>query len=121
MGGLRVLLVDDDSINRIVLKRRLLELGCEVVAVENGARALDALESASFGLILMDLHMPVLDGLQAAREIRRRGCKGRLLALTADCYAEARQEALAAGFQGVVQKPLDLNELARILAESSSE
>ena len=100
---LRALIADDNEINAVVLQRLLETLGCEVTAVADGLAATECFDEAAFDLIVLDLHMPVLDGLGAVRHIRdaetERGLSRHLVAaLTADAMDETRARCLAAGF-----------------------
>lgn len=108
--ALRVLAADDHPINRKVLGLLLGQVGVEPVFVEDGAQAMEAAQNAAFDVILLDLHMPVLDGMSAARAIR--GGQGPnaatpIIALTADAMAETVAQCKAAGITLHVAKPID--------------
>ena len=108
--ALRVLAADDHPINRKVLGLLLGQVGVEPVFVEDGAQAVEAARNAAFDVILLDLHMPVLDGMSAARAIR--GGTGPnattpIIALTADAMAETVAQCQAAGITLYVAKPID--------------
>lgn len=114
---LRVLLVDDNQVNRIVTSRLLATFDCVVRTADNGAQAF-ALAARPFDLILMDLQMPVMDGFAATKEIRKgRGPNRRtpIVALTAGEFEDDRQARLDAGMTGFLAKPIDPYELERIL------
>lgn len=114
----QVLVADDNAINRKVAQFALARLGCRVVLVENGAQALEAANQARFDLILMDMAMPVMNGLEATRKIRDgRGLNARtpIVALTANAFAEDRQACLDAGMQAHLAKPVKDEALARVL------
>lgn len=119
----RVLLADDDEVNALATRRRLERLGLEVVRASDGleavARAEEAMAGASapFAVILMDLRMPRLDGLEATRRIRalegERGApRTRIVALTASAFADEREAARAAGIDDLLVKPVDPATLA---------
>jgi CheY-like chemotaxis protein len=110
---LRVLLVEDNRINQVVALRLLQKtFGLQAEAVANGAEALEALRQRDFDLVLMDCHMPVLDGLAATRRIREPDSGVRdpwipIVAMTANAVRGAREECLAAGMDDYVPKPIN--------------
>jgi CheY-like chemotaxis protein len=111
-----VLLAEDNPVNRAVVEKLLEVLGCRVDTVDNGREAVKAALANPYHLVLLDWHMPVMDGLAAAREIRRRGGRPtRLVALTASALAGDREACLAAGMDDYVAKPVTLERLAEIL------
>jgi two-component system, sensor histidine kinase and response regulator len=106
----RILLAEDNEVNQKVATRVLERLGYRADVVGDGAAALDAWEKRSYDLILMDCQMPVLDGYEAAREIRRREEGGRripIVALTAHAMVGAEAACRAAGMDDYVVKPID--------------
>jgi two-component system, sensor histidine kinase len=114
----QVLLVEDNLINQKLALLLLKKLGCEVACSENGRLALDRLQGVAFDLILMDVNMPVLDGLAATREIRAlAGPVGQtpVVVVTADVMNEAIENAFAAGANDFIAKPLQLEKLAQLL------
>jgi CheY-like chemotaxis protein len=121
--GVRVtaLVVDDIRENRDVLRRMLSELGCEVREAANGLEAVQAAGEVRLDIVFLDIRMPVMDGLAAAREIRRR-CQDvgatapRLVALSASALAHEQQRYLAAGFDDFLAKPLSFERLCGSLA-----
>ena len=113
----RVLLVEDNPINQEVARAQLTELGLDVVLAENGAEALLQLEQSRFDLVLMDIQMPVMDGHEATRQLRARGCTLPIIALTAAAMAEDQHKALAAGMNGHLSKPIDPAALERVLMQ----
>jgi len=120
---LHVLIADDNPVNRMVARGLLQRLGHQVVEVEDGAQALEAVEQAApetFDVVLLDVHMPVLGGLEAARAIRAlpdARSEVPLVALTADAMPQHRQEALEAGMDAHLSKPVRLQALDAVLAE----
>jgi signal transduction histidine kinase/ActR/RegA family two-component response regulator len=111
---LHVLVADDNATNRFVAARLLEMFGCTLELVEDGAQALEAVSMRPFDLILMDIKMPVMDGVEATRAIRALpGPAGRvpILALTANADARDEVEYLAAGMNGVAQKPIQPDAL----------
>ena len=113
----RVLLVEDNPVNQLVAKGMLGKLGCEVVTATHGAEALDHLELRDFDLVLMDCNMPVMDGYEASRHIRRSGRWPHLpiVALTANAMSEERERCRAAGMSDYLAKPFRREELAALL------
>jgi len=112
--GLRVLLVEDNPINQKVASLMLEKLQCEVSTCDNGALAIDQVQAQAFDLVLMDVNMPVMDGLTATRHIRALpGAVARIpiVVVTADVMNDARDQALAAGASDFLAKPLQLPQL----------
>jgi two-component system, sensor histidine kinase and response regulator len=106
----RVLVVEDNVVNQQVTRRFLERLGCEVTVAENGARAVESCRQATFDLVLMDVQMPIMDGLAATREIRRHESQGNrtpIIALTASAMTDELERCLAAGMDGLLTKPLE--------------
>ncbi len=123
LGGLRVLVVDDVPVNRLVAALFLKPLGCRVGEAEHGAAAMEMLAAGNYDLVLLDIHMPVMDGVATIREIRTSGGRlGRIpvIALTADAMTGDRDRYLAMGMDGYIAKPINEQELAaemlRVLA-----
>jgi signal transduction histidine kinase/CheY-like chemotaxis protein len=113
----RVLLVEDNPVNQLVAKGMLGKLGCEVMVAAHGGEALDQLETHEFDLVLMDCNMPVMDGYEASRQIRRSGRWPQLpiVALTANAMSEERERCRAAGMSDYLAKPFRREELAALL------
>ena len=116
--GLRVLVADDNPVNRQVVTLMLVRLGCEVESAENGQQALERLREARFDTVLMDVRMPEMDGFEATRRIRsdRRYGQTRVIGLTAAALDGDRERCLAAGMDEYLAKPVRLEELRRVLA-----
>jgi two-component system, sensor histidine kinase and response regulator len=114
----KVLVVEDNIVNQQVARRFLERLGLEVHIAENGQRAVDVCAQTAFRLILMDVQMPVMDGLSAAREIRRREGANQavpIIALTASAMTDELERCTAAGMNSLLAKPLELGRLREIL------
>ncbi|MCK9914117.1 response regulator [Microbacteriaceae bacterium K1510] len=127
--GLSVLVAEDNDINALLARALLARLGHRPEVVENGAAAVDAWQRARaagrpYDLVLMDIQMPGMDGLEAARRIRAAEAgeapPTRILALSANAQAEDRDAALAAGMQGLLTKPLDRERLQEALDATGS-
>ena len=115
----RVLVVEDNHVNQMVAEGVLHSLGYEVDIAENGRLGLDALAERSYAAVLMDCHMPEMDGFEATIELRRREGVGRhtpVLAMTAGVLAEDRERCQAAGMDDFVAKPINVQLLAEKLA-----
>ena len=117
-GALPVVLVVEDFEDNRFMMRRLLEMsGYRVVEAVNGNQAVEMAESESPDIILMDLSLPLLDGLAATRRIRERNGSGRvpIVAVSAHDSADFHAEALAAGCNEYVTKPIDFDQLVQLL------
>jgi CheY-like chemotaxis protein len=112
----RILVVEDNPVNRTVALMQLQKLGYRASAAVNGAEAIQALEQGSYDLVLMDCQMPVMDGFEATRRIRASGHPGiPVIALTANAMQSDRERCLAAGMNDYMAKPMELRQLADIL------
>ena len=117
--GKRVLVVDDVAINRELCRVMLEQHGCEVVLADDGQGAIDAVRAERLDLVLMDVHMPLMGGIEATRAVRAEGYQTLpILALTASGGAQQVQACLDAGMQGHLLKPLSPQDLAAALAGS---
>lgn len=117
----RVLLVEDNDVNRMVAQRMLEHLGLTVTTAGDGAEAVRLVESQPFDCLLMDVQMPVMDGLEATRRIRRRETEqGRravpIIALTANAMSDERRRCLEAGMDAHLAKPFRRHSLGRLLS-----
>jgi CheY-like chemotaxis protein len=130
LDGLRVLVVEDNPTNRMIATKLLESLGASVATAEDGYLGVEAAARGDFHQILMDVQMPGIDGLEAARRIRALGgaaARTPIVALTANVLAHQRRAYLDAGMDGVVGKPISpgvlLREIARLSApaEPASE
>jgi PAS domain S-box-containing protein len=117
LQGLRVLLVDDNDINRLVAHKILDRMGMLVDEAGNGQEALAHLEAQAYDLVLMDVQMPVLDGLEATRRIRADGRWPELpvIAVTAHAMADEIQRCHQAGMNDHIAKPINAEALARVM------
>ncbi len=114
LEGIRILVAEDAPVTRLLLGEMLTKLGASVLLVEDGAQAVERVRGEAFDVVLMDMQMPVLDGVEAARQIRALGgaqAELPILALTADVVAEHRRHYQSAGLDGVLHKPVDWSEL----------
>ncbi len=111
-----VLLAEDNVVNQRISTLLLEGLGLRVTVVGDGRQAVEAAVDGTYDVVLMDCQMPVLDGLEATVELRARGCRTPVLALTAGASRQDELACLAAGMDGYVTKPVEPVELGRILA-----
>ncbi|WP_169719897.1 PAS domain-containing protein [Marinobacterium litorale] len=112
----RVLLAEDNEVNQEVARAQLERLGLCVKVVPDGQQAVDAVRDQHFDLVLMDIQMPVMDGLEATRQIRAMDSEIPVVALTAAVLPQDRQQALASGMNAVLGKPFRRNDLVQVLA-----
>ncbi|WP_108879936.1 ATP-binding protein [Anderseniella sp. Alg231-50] len=119
---LRVLLAEDNTTNQLVIGNMLERLGCLVDIVSNGIEVIDSVQSRPYDVVLMDISMPEMDGLEATKHIRALDdevSKIPIIALTAYALDEDRQTALTAGMDEFVAKPVSRLELARAISRQS--
>ncbi len=112
----RVLLAEDNEVTRHFFVKTLEKLGLEVTAVDDGKAALKEALSGQFDLLLLDIRMPGLDGLEVARRLRAAGFRKPILAITAHAVSEVEAESLRAGMDGFITKPISREELWRHLS-----
>ncbi|MGF7078061.1 ATP-binding protein [Mucilaginibacter sp. UYCu711] len=112
-SGLSILLVEDNILNVMVVQTFLKRRGAVIDVAGNGQEALAMLDTSKHRLILMDLHMPVMDGYEAARRIRAKGITIPIIALTANLPQDIQDEVHAAGIDDIVVKPFLPDELYR--------
>ena len=114
----QVLLAEDNPVNQKVAVRFLERMGCTVRVADNGAEAVKAYREGRFDIVLMDLQMPVMDGLSATREIRALEGSGPatpIVALTANAMSGQLERCLEAGMNGFLSKPLEISRLQEVL------
>jgi CheY-like chemotaxis protein len=126
--GYSLLVVEDNEINRIVAETLLSEMGFAVDTAENGRQGIEAFLRKAYDLIFMDIRMPIMDGLTAAREIRlleagrdslaasaARPSRVPIIAMTANAMREDREHSREAGMDGHISKPIDIAEIRSVL------
>ena len=116
--GLKILVVEDNKVNQMVLMRMLQRMGCHAELACDGASAIGSVEANSYDVVLMDLNMPEVDGLEATRRIRRMPAAQSgvpIVALTASATEEDRAACLAAGMNDYLSKPMEIQALRRAL------
>jgi signal transduction histidine kinase len=117
--GMKVLVAEDNATNRKVIVKLLEKLLVDVAVVEDGQQLLDCIDAINPDLILMDCHMPVVDGFEATRELRRRGLKTLIFALTAGVTNEERTECFDIGMNDILTKPVTLQSLKLALQKAA--
>jgi signal transduction histidine kinase/CheY-like chemotaxis protein len=123
LTGLRVLLADDNRVNREVVKLFLTPYDVQITETENGQQVLDALARGTFDVVLLDVHMPVMDGMEALAILRSGDTPYRdipVIALTADAMSGDRERFLSKGANGYVTKPIDQGDLVSAIARVRS-
>lgn len=113
--GLRVLAVEDNPINRVILAEQLRTLGCEVELAQDGVEALQLCRELVFDLVVTDINMPRMDGHALARQLRDDSNPVPVIGATANATAEERERCLASGMQGYLSKPIDIASLRKAL------
>jgi CheY-like chemotaxis protein len=116
LEGFRILVAEDNATNRLIVKKMLVARGAALTLACNGQEAVQAYVRQPFDLVLMDLSMPVMTGLEATREMRRLEAEYRwhrcvVLAMTGNAFDSDRDEAMAAGMDGFLTKPLRMQHL----------
>jgi CheY-like chemotaxis protein len=118
----RILLVEDNAVNQKLALRLLAQMGCRADVAGNGLEAIQALERQRYDVVLMDVQMPEMDGLEASRRIRREfaaDAQPRIIAMTANAMQGDRELCLAAGMDDYVSKPIRREELVDALSRSN--
>jgi CheY-like chemotaxis protein len=116
--GARILVVEDNLVNQKVALKLLEKLGYAAEAVNNGEKAVERILKTQFSLVLMDCQMPVMDGFEATRQVRKReeGRRTPIVALTAGALQSDEEMCIQAGMDAFVTKPVDLRKLTEVLA-----
>ena len=112
---LNILVVDDLRLNQLMLTAILEDIGHQVTCACNGEEAITKIDSEHYDLVYMDRHMPIMDGIEATRAIRKNGNPIPIIALTGSTDEEEKKVCLDAGMNDFIAKPVDLEELTRTL------
>jgi signal transduction histidine kinase/CheY-like chemotaxis protein/PAS domain-containing protein len=116
-SGKRILLVEDVEVNRLIVTAMLEDTGCIIDEAENGQVGVDMTRAANYDLILMDMQMPVMDGLTATRTIRSFNTVVPIIAMTANAFKEDADACLRAGMNAHLAKPIDNESFMRLLSD----
>jgi len=117
LEGLKILIAEDNIFNTKLISRYLEIWGASISVAENGQEVLDYNQKDKFDVILMDLHMPIMDGYEATNTIRKQGNKIQIIALTASDHFASKEEMLKLGFNGYAVKPIDTKDLYKQLKD----
>ncbi len=117
-GYRRILVAEDNKINQIVTKNLLDIIGYDCIIVENGFNALQMVKKEDFDLVLMDLNMPYLNGIEATKRIREFDQTTPIIALTASELSEVQEQCMAIGMNDIINKPLNKNDLRNIISKN---
>ena len=119
LDGVSILLVEDNEVNQEIAGEFLHMLGADMDIASNGAEAVEKVKQTAFDVVLMDIQMPVMNGLEATRRIREHeaaaGGHVPIIAMTANAMSGDREKSLAAGMDDHITKPIDINELEKAL------
>ncbi len=119
---LNILIAEDNSVSQMIAIRMLKKLGIRARAASNGIEAIQALERQSYDIVLMDIEMPEMDGIEATRIIRDRWPEGPKVIVTTDCASSPYRElCLNAGASEFLNKPIKLKELTSVIKRNMSE
>jgi CheY-like chemotaxis protein len=113
----KILLVEDVEINRMIVAGLLEDSGCIIDEAENGEAAVYMAEKNTYDLILMDVSMPVMDGLTATREIRKFNTDIPIIAMTANAFKEDAEACIKAGMNAHLAKPIEPDDFMEVLTE----
>ncbi len=121
LGRLKVLVAEDNPVNQLVIKKILQKLAVNADLAANGREAVERCRSGSYDVVLMDVQMPVMDGLQASRNIlsncrRQQARPPHIIALTANAMEGDREQCMAAGMRDYMSKPVNVEQLKRTLS-----
>jgi two-component system, NtrC family, response regulator HydG len=119
LKGINILVVDDDIGFSDSLKDILDSEGCRVDTARDGGEAIEKVKSASYDVVLMDIKMPVMNGVEAFKRIKSMGAKTRVIMMTAFSAEDLIRDALDHGAFGVMYKPLDIKKLISMIKEAS--
>ena len=116
LSGVQILIVEDNPMNVLVLKKFLCRWGAESEVAQNGEEAVNMLDSSKHQIILMDLHMPVMDGYEATKRLRSRGEKIPIIALTASVALDVENDVYGIGINEIISKPFIPDNLLQIIS-----
>ena len=112
----KILVVDDDKLNQTMMKALLKRLGHTVTVVDDGHKVMEMFDKECFDLVLMDIRMPVMDGVEATRLLRNRGVTIPIIALTANAFKDDIENYLNSGMDECLSKPIDIDKLEKLIS-----
>ena len=115
LGYLKVLIVDDNKLNRMILSKILSKIGIDSDTAEGGLEAIELSKNKFYDLIFMDVHMPEIDGFEIVKRIRKENKQTVIFGLSADVTYEAIEEGLRCGMNDYLTKPIEQSKLFSIL------
>jgi signal transduction histidine kinase/ActR/RegA family two-component response regulator len=124
LNGIRLLLVEDNAVNQTVALRLLKKLGCDVEIAVNGQEAIERIGAQPFDIVLMDIQMPIMGGVEATERIRKGSPATKdipIIALTAHAMAGDKEKYISHGMNAYIAKPVRLNEIRDIILETIAE
>lgn len=117
----KILLVEDNELNYEIAKTVLEEAGFIVDGASNGKEAVDKASDNTYDVILMDIQMPIMDGYETTKELRRLGNRTPIIAMTANAFSEDKKKAKDVGMDGYIAKPIDVNKLVSTIMNILSD
>lgn len=114
---MKILIAEDNPTNQTLIRKILEKLGYNAFIVENGIKVMEELEKNPYDVILMDLQMPDMDGIECTKKIREKygNDKLKIIALTADAFKSTENECISSGMDSFLSKPFDVQKLASLL------
>jgi PAS domain S-box-containing protein len=119
--NISILVAEDNMINQKVAKTIFKNLGYEIQLAENGNEAVNMTMDNNYDIIFMDMMMPEKDGIQATRDLRKKGYKGPIIAMTANASKEGKNKAISFGMDGYITKPTKMEAIKKVLIKYFSE
>ncbi|MCM8533442.1 MAG: response regulator [Lentisphaeraceae bacterium] len=116
----KILIAEDNKINQKLASKMMMKMGHTVEIAENGQEALDAVIAKDFDLVFMDMQMPVMDGIEATKEIRKQGYELPIIALTANAFDSDKKNCLESGMDDFTTKPLNRGIVQELILKYSS-
>jgi CheY-like chemotaxis protein len=117
VSAMKVLIAEDNLMNQLLMTRYMGKLGWEYVIVDNGLKATEACKSEFFNAILMDIDMPVCDGIEATRNIREFNNRIPIVAITAYADSQMRTKCAEAGMNAFLAKPCSRDDIKSVIAD----
>jgi signal transduction histidine kinase/CheY-like chemotaxis protein len=120
-NNLKILIAEDNKLNQTFVRSLLKKLGyTDIVIVENGQKAIEAVQDQDYDIIFMDIQMPIMDGYEATKIIKNElNCKTQIVGLSANVFKEDKEKALELGMSDYLEKPINTEHLSRILNDSN--